>query len=378
MKTEKVKGFNDFIGEEAEKREAVRKIIVETFEKYGYEPAETPIIEYEEFVKGDKEQEGDQAVRDIFKLEDRGKRKLALRYEFTFQLKRIANGQKLPYKRYQIGYNFRDEPVREGRLRQFIQCDADIVGSTVKDEAENFSVFKEVLEKLEIRFTIYINNRKLLNEIMEKEKIKNRIEVIREIDKMDKLGKKEVIQNLKKYSAEKIINIFDKPEKYFEKYDSYSEIKELKKYCKLFNIDVKFRPFLARGFSYYNGTVFEVWSDKLNVAICAGGSYIINGIQSTGISFGIEPIMLLANIILNQEKYLVVSLAQDKEAIKLAKKLRSNGKIVSICYGKPSKALEYADSKRYSFVIFIGEDEIKKKKYKIKDMKSGEEKEEKF
>jgi len=378
MKTEKVKGFNDFIGEEAEKREAVRKIIVETFEKYGYEPAETPIIEYEEFVKGDKEQEGDQAVRDIFKLEDRGKRKLALRYEFTFQLKRIANGQKLPYKRYQIGYNFRDEPVREGRLRQFIQCDADIVGSTVKDEAENFSVFKEVLEKLEIRFTIYINNRKLLNEIMEKEKIKNRIEVIREIDKMDKLGKKEVIQNLKKYSAEKIINIFDKPEKYFEKYDSYSEIKELKKYCKLFNIDVKFRPFLARGFSYYNGTVFEVWSDKLNVAICAGGSYIINGIQSTGISFGIEPIMLLANIILNQEKYLVVSLAQDKEAIKLAQKLRSRREIVSIYYGKPSKALEYADSKRYSFVIFIGEDEIKKKKYKIKDMKSGEEKEEKF
>src|SRR3989344_9471296 len=131
---ETVKGFKDFTGEEASKREKIRNIIVDNFKRYGFEPAETPIVEYESFVKGNNEQ--DEAVSDIFKLEDKGKRKLALRYEFTFQLKRLAQNKKLPYKRYQIGEVFRDEPVKPGRLRQFTQCDVDIVGSTLKDEAE--------------------------------------------------------------------------------------------------------------------------------------------------------------------------------------------------------------------------------------------------
>ena len=145
MKTENVKGFKDFVGEEAEKRSEIKKIIAETFERYGFGPAETPIVEYEEFAKGTNQ--GDQAIRDVFKLQDKGKRKLALRYEFTFQLKRLAKNKKLPYKRYQIGYNFRDEPVRKGRTRQFIQCDADIIGSTIKDEAELLLILKEIFEK---------------------------------------------------------------------------------------------------------------------------------------------------------------------------------------------------------------------------------------
>ena len=83
----KVKGFNDYTGEDAIKRAEIKKILVDTFEKYNFEPAETPIVEYEEFVRGDNIQ--DEAVSDIFKLQDKGKRKLALRYEFTFQLKRL-------------------------------------------------------------------------------------------------------------------------------------------------------------------------------------------------------------------------------------------------------------------------------------------------
>jgi len=91
---EPVKGFRDFSGEDAGKMAEIKKIIVETFESYGFEPAETPIIEQEEFVKGSDS--GDEAVSDIFKLQDKGKRKLALRYEFTFQLKRLARNKKLP------------------------------------------------------------------------------------------------------------------------------------------------------------------------------------------------------------------------------------------------------------------------------------------
>lgn len=371
--TDAVKGFRDYSGEEAVKREAVKKLVAEAFELYGFEPAETPIIEYEDFVKG--KNATDEAVRDVFKLQDRGKRKLALRYEFTFQLQRLAKNKKLPYKRYQIGYNFRDEPLRPGRTRQFVQCDADVIGSTLKDEAEIVSIFKNIFDKLGIEITIYFNNRKLINEILENEGVnKNKEDVIRELDKLDKLSETEVRGNLKKYKAENVLKLFKKPESFFKKYKAYREVSKLKEYCDMFNVNLKFRPFLARGLSYYNGSVFEIWSKKLGASLCGGGSYIVDGVQSTGISFGLEPIMLLQKLKLEQEKYVVISLGEDKEAIKVATKLRKQGKIASVYYGKPSKALEYANSYGFDKVIFVGEKEVKSKKFKVKDMKSGKEK----
>ena len=228
MKTEIVKGFNDFTGEDAVKRAEIKKILVEIFEKYGFEPAETPLVEYEEFVKGDNEK--DEAVSDIFKLQDKGKRKLALRYEFTFQLKRLMQNRKLPYKRYQIGEVFRDEPTSANRFRQFTQCDVDIIGSTAKDEAEILALASEVMKELGINGTIFVNNRKLLNEILSEQKVKNNLEVIKELDKLGKLSEKEIKANLKKYDAEKILGVIKKPESYFKKYESYKEIQELKKY----------------------------------------------------------------------------------------------------------------------------------------------------
>src|SRR3990167_7800987 len=126
--TKPVKGFRDFSGKEAEIREEIRNTIVRTFERYGFEPVETPVIESEEFVKQGNQE--DEAISDIFKLKDKGGRNLALRYEFTFQLKRLMRNKKLPYKRYQIGPVFRDEPTASNRFRQFTQCDVDIVGSS--------------------------------------------------------------------------------------------------------------------------------------------------------------------------------------------------------------------------------------------------------
>jgi histidyl-tRNA synthetase len=180
---------------------------------------------------------------------------------------------------------------------------------------------------------------------------------------------------LKKYKAEEIISIFKKPESFFKKYKNYKEIEELKEYCKFFGVDIEFRPFLARGFSYYNGSVFEIWSKKLGVSICGGGSYLINKIQSTGISFGLEPLMLLEELKIEKDRFLVVSLGEDEKVINLAQKLRDENKEVSIYYGKPTKALEYANSYKISKVIFVGEKEIKSKKAKVKDMKSGKESE---
>ncbi len=367
---ETVKGFKDKIGKDAEKAAFIREVARQTFEAYNFNEAETPIIEYEEFVKGDNA--NDEAVSDIFRLQDKGKRNLALRYELTFQLKRIAKNQKLPYKRFQIGPVFRDEPVSGNRLRQFTQCDMDVIGATIKDQAEFLSAINDIFNALKIKFKIFVNNRKLLNEILDENKIKNKEEAIRELDKLDKLPEKEVRENLKKLNAEKLIDVVKNPESFFKKYESYKEIEELKKYSKDYGVELVFQPTLARGLSYYTGNVFEVKS-SIKETICAGGTYLIDGIESSGISFSIERLMAVTEVKINLEKFLVVSLDEDKKAIELANKLRKAGKSASVYFGKPSKALEYANAYDIKKVIFLGKKETEKKKVTVKNMLTGEE-----
>jgi len=373
---ETVKGFSEYSGEEALKREKIKEILIKNFKMFGFEPAETPIIEFEEFVKGDNE--FDEAVSDTFKLKDRGERKLALRYEFTFQLKRLANNKKLPYKRYQIGEVFRDEPTSSNRFRQITQCDIDVIGSFVKEEAEILFIVSSVLKQLGIKTEITINSRKLLNSIIKKLGITNTEFVIREIDKLDKIGEDQVKSNLAKFIEKKeIINLMkmlDKNLTFFKKFEGYKEIKELIDLCRKYKVRVKFSPTLARGLSYYNGSVFEIKTKEMKESICGGGSYLINGIQSTGISLGLERLSQLAKIKVDNKKILIISIEQDKKAIQLADKIRKLDIPCSIMYGKPGKALDYANSYKIPYVIFLGKDEAKKKKIKLRNMKTGKEK----
>ncbi|HOW37058.1 MAG TPA: ATP phosphoribosyltransferase regulatory subunit [Candidatus Pacearchaeota archaeon] len=373
MKTEPVKGFRDYSGEEAKKRAEMQKIIVETFEKYGFEPAETPVIEYEEFVRGDNK--NDEAVSDIFSLKDKGKRELALRYEFTFQLKRLMQNKKLPYKRYEIGPVFRDEPVGSARFRQFIQCDVDVVGAEPRQEAEVLSAINDIFQQVKLNPIILVNNRQLLNEILESEKVKteNREQVLREIDKYDKISEKELKENLKKLGAEKIIDLLKKGESYFSKFESYKKIISLMDYCRSYGFEVKFSPTIVRGLSYYDGNVFEIKSKGIKETLAGGGSYTFDGTPCTGISFGLERLSILAEVNTKKESYLVISINQDREAIKLSQKLRKNNAAVSLFYGKPSKALEYANAYSINKVVFVGEKEVKNKKFTVKDMDSGKE-----
>lgn len=373
MKTDLIKGFKDYTGEDALKRAEIRKILVGTFEKYGFEPAETPVIESEEFVKGENKQ--DEAVSDIYKLRDKGKRKLALRYEFTFQLKRIAKNKKLPYKRYEIGPVFRDEPAGPNRFRQIIQCDIDIIGSSIKDEAELLALAKEFFDKLGIKIEILFNNRRLLNDVLDDLNIKkNKEQILRELDKLDKQGVQKTQLALSKLGAKKLLESISQGEKYFVKFDSYKEIISLKEYCKLYGINILFSPTIVRGLSYYTGSVFEMKIKGVKETICAGGTYKIDNKKATGISFGLGRISPRAKINIEKEKFLVISLEQDEEAIKITRILRKQGKTAMIFYGKPSKALDYANSKNIGNVIFVGEKEVRAKRYKVKEMKTGKEK----
>jgi len=385
-----VKGFQDFLPPISLKRRAVKKIVEKWFKLYGFLPVETPIIEFDELMRPDSLEAEDQTVSDRFRLRDRGGRNLGLRYEFTFQLSRIFKENpniKLPFKRYQVGPVFRDEPTGTNRFRQFTQCDADIIGdSEISSDAECLTLISDILKELKIEAEIEINNRSLLSSIIESVQIKNKGAVMRELDKLDKLGEDVVKANLKKYAGtNQILTLFkllEKPLNFFKEndFEGVEAIQELIEKCKAYGVKVKFNPFMIRGLGYYTGNIFEV-REKGKTSIAAGGRYdktvgrfLTRQIPAVGISFGLERITSLSQIQTSEtQKVLLISIDQEKETIKLARKLRKENISCSITE-KVGKALEYANSLQIPYVIFIGKEEASKDKFKLRDMISGTEK----
>ena len=381
---ETVKGFRDVLPPESIKRQKIRQIIEKNFKIFGFIPIETPTIEYEELVKGDNEK--DSAVSDRFRLTDRGKRELALRFEFTFQLKRIFKENpniKLPFRRYQMGYVFRDEPIEKDRYREFMQCDVDIIGdASIKADAECLAVTDKICKELEIKYKVLINNRKLINSILQRLEINDNQNVLRELDKIAKVGEDIVKQELTRYAEKdqivKLFKILNNNIDYFvkEKFEGANEILELMNLCKQYKINAIFSPFLMRGLAYYTGNIFEGYSDEIRGSIFGGGRYdnsvgryVNKQLPAVGNSLG-----RLLDLKVNAEstKCLLISIAQDKKTIDLMSNLRDS-EISCFMMEKPSKALEYANSYEIPFVIFLGEDEVKKKKFKLRDMKTGKE-----
>lgn len=399
IEVDTVKGFRDYLPEDAIKREKIKKIAETIFKSYGFKPLETPIVEYDELMRPDTlPSEGeDEAIADRFKLQDRGGRNLGLRYEFTFQLARILKlnpNLKMPFKRFQIGPIFRDEPIRAGRTRQFTQCDIDILGDeTINSDSECISAMNTVFNEIGIKnFEIQINNRKLLDAIIESVEIREKRQVMRELDKISKLGEDEVKANLKKYtSSNQIVTLFklmEKPIDFFleNAFDGAQELSDLINKLKLYGVKTKFNPFMIRGFAYYTGNIFEFTIPNKSSIAGGGrydktvGKYVNRDIPAVGISFSLESLFGLCEEEIEKIKIesipivTIISLNEDKTSIKLAIKLRKEGLSVNLAYGQVGKQLEYANSQSIPYVIFIGQEEIKKKKFKIKNMISGDEK----
>lgn len=392
---ENVKGFRDYLPPESNLRNEIKRIARQVFELFGFQPVETPVLEYDELMRSNTLTEEDEAVRDRYRLKDRGGRNLGMRYEFTFQLSRLLKQNpniKFPFKKYQIGENFRDEPIKEGRTRQFTQCDIDVIGdSSIKSDAECVQVMAEILKKLGIKeFEIEVNNRKLLSDIIDSVQIQNKEEVMRELDKLNKIGEDQVKANLRKYAdVNQIISLFkllEKPLEFFKKnaFSGAEELEELVRLCKNYGVQIKPNLFMIRGLGYYTGNIFEITKGK--ISLMGGGrydnlvgKYLTKQIPAVGISFSVESLMGLCKEELSSLKFsksskvLLISLDQEKETLKLAQKIRKSEISCETFFTKPTKALEYANAKQIPFVVFIGEDEIKNKKFKLKDMSSGTE-----
>lgn len=410
---EMAKGTKDVPPEEELAKQQIVSTLKKTFEVYGFSPLETPVLERMETLTA-KYGGGSEITKEIFKLTDQGGRDLGLRFDLTVPLARFVAMNpniKMPFKRYQIGLSFRDGPIKLGRYREFWQCDVDIVGSkSMLADAELIKLAFDFFKKIGVSIEIEINNRKILDGIMESlfipEKEWNGI--ILSIDKLKKIPLEDIKKELKiKGMYEKQINemfeIFDMTGNNDEKItklrniiksatgiEGLDELEQVLGYVK--SKDLVFRLSLARGLDYYTSTVFEAFikDESLRSSLAAGGRWdkMINQfmesnveIPAVGISFGIDTIIDALNLkkkispVKTLTKIFVIPINVEKEAVKLLDKLRSEGvnAEVDLMQRGISKNLDYANSLGIPFVIILGKEELKDKKFKLKDMKSGKE-----
>lgn len=403
-----LKGTRDFLPQEMSKRLYVMDKIRKIFEKFGYDTIETPIICPAETILGKYGDEGDKLT---YSFNDNGGRRIALPYDLTVPFARLvaANWHTLPipFKRYQIQRVWRAEKPQKGRLREFYQCDIDVIGTkSLIAETEIAKIVTKVFNELGFKnIKIKINSRRLLNTVLKSFSIpeEKNIEIIRQIDKLDKIGEENVIFGIKELGINKgkeILNLL-KPEntntKTFKKLKQYdlSELNEFFKYCKKFEIPekmVKFDPSLARGLDYYTGITYEVVSKDLDFgALCAGGRYdnlcglfCDENFSGVGVAFGFERIMLgmeKLNLLpdLGTNCKVMITIFDENcvsESFKIYNRLLDAG-INSEIYLEPvnlSKQFKYADRKKIPFVVILGPEEIKEGKVMVKSMTTGKQK----
>jgi len=406
-----LKGTRDFLPAQFILRKKVIEIIERTFERFGFEPMETPAMEYAETLEGKYGEEGD---RLIYKFEDRGGRKVALRYDLTVPLARTMAMYQVekPFRRYQIAPVWRADKPQKGRYREFWQCDADIVGSReVWADAEVIAVTYCALKNLGFdEFTIRINNRKLLNGMALYGGVtdKEMAGFFRIIDKAEKVGWDEVRKELtsKKISdkaIDKTIALMVEDTRgdtalsrlkttlagIPSAQEGIAELEEIQR-C-LINLGVEqrnvlFDGSLARGLDYYTGPIFETIIEKPRIGSISGGGRfdsligMFSGreVPATGTSLGLERIitvmeelaMLPTTPTVSQVLVTMFDRGLFGESLKVASELRSAGISAEVYVNddKLKKQLDYANKKKIPLVLIIGPDEKERGEVVVKDM----------
>lgn len=434
------RGTRDFGPEQMVKRNFIFETIRKTFQKYGFQPLETPAIENLSVLTGKYGEEGDQLLFKIlnsgnfasgleeadwksdprsltFKISEKG-----LRYDLTVPFARyvVMNRGTLsfPFKRYQIQPVWRADRPQKGRYREFYQCDADVVGTnSLLCEAEIVMMLHTILHDLGIAdFTIKMNNRKILTAIAERIGAPGReAELCLVIDKLDKIGQEKVVSELleRGFSPENselltpIFNGFgDSPDATLQQLRSWlaassvgtQGLEELEQILAITakmglpSPQVEIDPTLARGLSYYTGTIFEVKAAHVKIGSISGGGRYDNltgtfgmpGISGVGISLGVDRIydvMEELNIFPENETVntRIMLAPMDEEGfwygLRMLNDFRNAG-INAEMYpdhgAKLKKQLDYADRKRIPFVALIGSQERETGLLTLKNMHTGE------
>ena len=390
-----LKGFRDFFPSELRLRRWMIGELIKVFESFGFKPVETPTLEYLSLLKG---KYGDEAEKLLYSFRDRGGREVGLRYDLTvptsrFLVMNLNKRIKLPFKRYQIQNVFRADKPQRGRLREFTQCDIDTFGvSPPLADVEIIQVMVEGLKALGINnFVIKLNSRAILEDVLTRSGVEEktkRLMVLREIDKLEKIGKEKVESNLaEKGLRAKAIKAIFKNISSIKMDNSLSDIVSFLKRLRIKNFE--FTPFLVRGLDYYTGIIFEtVLVDFPEVGSVMGGGRYDNlikelgsmDVKAVGTSFGFERLFeFLSKKVSLSSSYLdsVLVTVFDKDLMEksfsLYVSLRRKGipaRIFLDANKKLRNQLKYAVEEKIKWVVIVGPDEIKKGEIVLRDMEN--------
>ena len=415
-------GFMELLPGEQLKFERMVQILRETYASYGFTPLDTPVIESAEVLlaKG-----GGETEKQIYRFQ-KGDNDLALRFDLTVPLAKYVAAHCaalcFPFRRYQIGKVYRGERAQRGRFREFYQADIDIIGDgklDVMNEAEIPAIIYDTFTRLGVRrFQIRVNNRKLLSGFYAMNGMSERAgEIMRTVDKLDKIGAEKVRQSLiddVKMLPCKAENVMDfmavkgtnaEVLAALERYrgmdatfdEGLDELKCVVQYLADFGVpEENFAVDLtiARGLDYYTGTVYETMLlDHPEIgSVCSGGRYdnlaeyyTDRKLPGVGISIGLtrffyilsEQGLLSAEAGVSPCDALLLPMTEDfGPAIAAAAELRRAGLRVQLYTEKKKfKArMSYADKLGVPYVVFLGEDEIAEGLLSLKDMRTGEQK----
>jgi len=390
-----LKGFRDFLPVEKRARNFVVQKVTETFENFGFQPLETPTLEYASLLMG---KYGEEADKLVYNFEDRGGRRIGLRYDQTVPSARVLaqyQGQ-LPkyFRRYQIQNVFRAEKPQQGRFREFTQCDIDIFGSNspladAEIMACTYQAFKNVGFK---NIILKFNDRETLINTLKPfatDQV-NVFSIIQSIDKLDKIKPEEVVaelveKGLEKASADKTLSTINSAEKSVN-------LKEIEQFVYDLGVPkeaLQFNPTLARGLDYYTGIIFEVIIPEYSAGSCGGGGRYDNLIKdlggpqipATGIAFGFDRMVDAAKTLkiipANQGiEALVANFSAEttSQSLQVANKLRSLGIRTELypAIDKLAKQFKYANQLGIRYVFVVGEEESKNNTVAIKDLETGD------
>lgn len=411
-------GFMELLPKEQIAFNQMRQAIQKSYEKFGFLPLDTPIIEKAEVLLA---KAGGETEKQIYRFE-KGDNDLALRFDLTVPLAKYVtqyyNDLSFPFRRYQIGKVYRGERPQKGRFREFYQCDIDIIGDgdlSIIYDAEMPAVIYQTIQSLGFEdFTICMNNRKILNGLFEALGLKEQsVEIMRIIDKIEKIGKDNVVAMLEEMQVskeviEKIVDFLeitgttDEKIQALENMDLQSElfragVEELKtvvSYVRKFGVpDTHFKVELtiARGLDYYTGTVYETFLNEYRSlgSVCSGGRYdnlaeyyTDKKMPGVGVSIGLTRLFYQLNELqaIKQKqksiaKVLVIPMTENIEkALEIATSLRKEN-IPTEIYLEEKKIkakMKYANHLEIPYVILVGEDEIKNNVVTLKNMVTGE------
>lgn len=411
-------GFRDLLADQIFPRNQVEDTIKFVYELYGFVPLKTPALEQLSTLTGKYGDEGDKLM---YSFEDNGGRKVALRYDHTVPLARVVSqhSERLPkpYKRYTVADVWRGERPQAGRYREFAQFDADIIGSSsYLADTEIIAMTKDVMNELGLKVKIRINDRRLLDGLAQNcgiDKKSDFQKLVTIIDKVDKIGIESVLTDIandfgdktkdivymfivisgsneaKLESIKKLLN----NDTANEAVDNLSKILETLAYAG-YTEEIIFDQTIARGLSYYTGTIYETTLDNLPEigSICSGGRYdnLIKqlggpNLAAVGTSIGVDRLMeamnqlgLIKELKTKTQVYITnVEEGLDKERFKLAQILRKNGISTELIHDSPKlgKQILTIDKLGVERIIILGSQEIDKKVVLVKDLKTGDQKE---